>query len=424
MLILRRYLYVSPSNSTIMAIIENMWLRKSRKRVAGAVLYQAMEQTRMRELAKSVSNPRTQSQMNQRVKWSQLVNFYRANGQWMKYAYETKKAAQSEYNKFMSLNVASSQVYFTKDQAAAGSCIVSPYIMTQGSLPSIEFTAENGSWPSNIYFPDGSTLLSTTTIAELSQKMISQNPAIRQGDQLSFIRFTQMFNGDTGYPYVIVRTYEMIVDQTSTELVGTYLPLDYIGIAYVGGLPQLAVIDSGNAGGFLMCLSRTTGGKTYVSSQSIITTGMDATIANYGSDAQLAAAIASYGENADAFLSSTQADQDNQAPTPLAIVGVQVGETTFLPGSRVEMTDNFEAGDRVTIIFNNDVPDQDPTSIGLNTTAQGVTLSSPSHQGNTVYGTIPAGKTFLPDELLSVILVRFSGNIYNAVFNSAVPFPS
>lgn len=424
MLILRRYLYVSPSKFILMAIIENMWLRKSRKRVAGAVLYQAMEQTRMRELAKSVSNPRTQSQMNQRVKWSQLVNFYRANSQWMKYAYETKKAAQSEYNKFMSLNVTTSQVYFTKDQAAAGSCIVCPYIMTQGSLPSIEFTAENGSWPSNIYFPAGSTLISTTTIGELSQKMIQQNPAIRQGDQLSFIRFTQMFNGDTGYPYVIVRTYEMIVDQTSQELVGSYLPLDYINILNIGSLPQLGVVDSGNAGGFLMCLSRTTGGKTYVSSQSIITTKMDTTIANYGSDAQLAEAVASYGENADAFLSSTQANTDSQAPTSMAIIGIEVNDRIFVPGSKVFMAENFEAGARVTIIFNNAVPFEIPSTFSLSTTEQSFVLTSPGHQDNTIYGEVPSGKTFGPDELLSLVLVRFTTGIYNAVFDSAVPFPS
>ena len=401
-----------------MAIIENMWLRKAKKRVAGAVLYQAMEQTRMRELAKSVTNPRTQSQMNQRVKWSQLVNFYRANGQWMKYAYETKKPAQSEYNKFMSLNVTNSQVYFTKAQAAAGSSVVAPYIMTQGSLPSIEFTAENGSWPSNIYYPTGSTLIPSTTIAEFSQKLISQNPAIRQGDQLSFIRFTQMFNGDTGNPYVIVRQYELVVNQTSQELVASYLPLDYIGILNTGSLPQLGVIDSGNAGGFLMVLSRTTGGKTYVSSQSIITTKMDAILSTYGSDAQLAAAVASYGENADAFLSSTQANTDNQAPTPVGIVGVQVGEDIFLPGQRVRMQDNFVGGDEVTIIFNDDVSPQTTGVVGMSTTLQTLNLSNVTVDGRLVTGTLASGLSFDPAELLALVVVRLGTNYYSAQFNS------
>lgn len=400
-----------------MAIIENMWLRKAKKRLAGAVLYQAMEQTRVRELAKSVSNPRTQSQMNQRVKWSQLVNFYRANGQWMKYAYETKKPAQSEYNKFMSLNVTNSQVYFTKAQAAAGSSVVCPYIMTQGSLPSIEFTAETNAWNSNIYFPANTALLPSTTIAALSRAMIEQNPAIRQGDQLSFIRFTQMFNSDTGNPYVIVRKYEMIVDMTSTSLVGSYLPLDYISILYSGNIACLAVIDSGNAGGFLMCLSRTTGGKTYVSSQSIITTRMDATLATYGSDAQLAAAVASYGENADAFLSSTQANIDSQAPTPLAITGIQVGENIWLPGQRVPMLENFAGGDEVTILFNDDVPPSSPVSSSVITNIKSTALQSLSYEGAQVTGVLPTSAEYVSGEYLHSIGVRYQDAYYTAIFN-------
>lgn len=399
-----------------MAIIENLWLRKSKKRLGGVVLYQAMEQTRARELATSVSNPRTQSQMNQRVKWSQLVNFYRVNANWMKYAYETKSAQQSEYNKFMQLNVSNSQVYFTKQEAAAGSAVVCPYIMTQGSLPSIEYQEEAGAWWSNIYYPAGSVLTSTTTIAEFSQNLILANPAIRQGDQLSFIRFTQMFNSDTGAPYVVVRKYEILVDITSTELVGTYLPLDYIGTQVVGSTPSLAVIDSGNAGGFLLCLSRTQGGKTYVSSQRIITTRMDATIAQYSSAQQLAAAIASYGENADAFLSTTTADQNTQAPTQLAIIGIEANDHTFTPGNYCLMHADFEAEDPVRIIFNGSVQGETILVATLYTNKKSISLGSTYTDGTSISGNIPAATTILEDEYLVSIAVRLSSGFYNAQF--------
>ena len=399
-----------------MAIIENMWLRKAKKRLGGAVLYQAMEQTRARELASSVANPRTASQMGQRVKWANLVNFYRANADWMKYAYETKSASQSEYNKFMSLNVAASQIYFTKQQAAAGSSIVCPYIMTQGSLPSIEFTEESGSWPTNIYFPQGFFLLPTTTIAEFSLHAIQQNPAIRQGDQLSFIRFTQMFNSDTGNPYVIVRKYELVFDTSSTELVGSYLPLDYIGVLAVGNPNQLGVIDSGLAGGFLLCLSRTQGGKTYVSSQRIITTGMSATIASFSSDQQLAAAVASYGENADAFLSSTSAGINSQAPTPMAIVMVTNGAVTMNPGSVVKMANNFAAGDTIRVIFNNSLEDVVPSSVTFYTNKSSFALTGVSVDGSAVIGSVPTPSTFGDDVYLTSVAVRLPDNLYIAQY--------
>lgn len=399
-----------------MAIIENMWLRKSKKRLGGAVLYQAMEQTRMRELASSVANPRTASQMGQRVKWANLVSFYRANANWMKYAYETKSANQSEYNKFMQLNVANSQVFFTKQQAAAGSAIVCPYIMTQGSLPSIEFTEESGSWPTNIYYPTGSPLIATTTVAEFSQRVIAQNPAIRNGDQLSFLRFTQMFNSDTGYPYVIVRKYELVLNISSTELVGTYLPLDYIGTLQIGDPWKIGVIDSGLAGGFLMILSRTQNGKTYVSSQRIITSQMDAILSQYGSQEQLAAAVASYGENADAFLSSTTADTNSEAPTPLAIVGVESLDRILLPGSRVLCSTAFQGGEDVSVLLSGSFEDETPSHIFLGTSLRAVDITSLTTAENVVTGAVPAGTTFSENETLSYVTVRTNKGVYFCQF--------
>lgn len=413
---MQRLTYVQPLTITAMAIIENLWLRKSKKRLAGVVLYQAMEQTRARELATSVSNPRTQSQMAQRVKWSQLVSFYRANADWMKYAYETKTPQQSEYNKFMQLNTANSNIYMTKEQASFGACVVMPYVMTQGSLPSINFTEESGSWPSNIYYPSGSFLIESTTISEFSQKLISQNPAMRNGDQLSFIRFTQQEDWNTGYPFVQVRKYEIVLDITSTELVGAYLPLDYIGVVNVGTPNQLAVIDSGLAGGFLLVLSRTQGGKTFVSSQSIITTRMDDIITAFSSAEKLAASIASYGETPDAFLSTATANQNSEAPTTLAIIGVEETGTIQVPGSIVKMTDYFEAGEEVSFIFNQTLPEVTPSSMAIHTNKKRVSIDSPTRSGTKITGAIQGSTTFSDDEYLVSASVRLPSGFYIAQF--------
>lgn len=418
---MQRLTYVLPLTITAMAIIENLWLRKSKKRLAGVVLYQAMEQTRARELATSVSNPRTQSQMAQRVKWSQLVSFYRANASWMKYAYETKSPQQSEYNKFMQLNVSNSNIYMTKEQASFGACVVMPYVMTQGSLPSIGFTAETGSWDSNIYLPAGFSLVETTTITEFSNALIQLNPAMRNGDQLSFVKFRQETDWNTGYPYVTVRRFELVLNIASTELVSSYLPLDYISVVAGTSQSQLAVIDSGQAGGFLMILSRTIGGKTYVSSQSIITTRMDGTITAFSSPEKLATSIASYGETPDAFLSSTTANQDSQAPTNLAIIGVECGGTIFPPGFICMMMDNFVGGDEVTVLFNGDVPDEQPTSISLNTNVKTVALESRGHSGTHATGNLPSTVDFAATEYLVTLSVRFPSGIYVAQFQAPRP---
>ena len=69
-----------------MAIVTSMWLKGTKQKLGGSVLYQAMGQTRQRELAANVANPRTNSQMQQRTRWANLVNFYRVNAGWMKFA--------------------------------------------------------------------------------------------------------------------------------------------------------------------------------------------------------------------------------------------------------------------------------------------------------------------------------------------------
>lgn len=316
-----------------MAIVQTMWMTGTKKKLGGTVLYQAMGQTRQRELAAEISNPRTTQQMTQRVKWSNLVNLYRANRSWMKYAFETKKTNQSEYNKFMSLNVASSAIYLPKNVAAAGGCVVNDYIITQGSLSSIETTKVTGGWASNIFLPAGFQLSASTTIQQLAAAVLPLNPAINEGDQLSFIRMTQQVNGATGVPFVVVRKYEVIISSTDTRLVGSFLPLDYIVTKSNGTELCIGVEDSGNAGGFVLILSRTIGGRTYVSSQRIIVANNTATISYYTGDAALQRAIDSYGESDEPFLTTSTANQNSQAGTALSIVSAFVDGADWAPGS-------------------------------------------------------------------------------------------
>lgn len=317
-----------------MAIVENFWLKDQRKRLAGAVIYQAMGQTRSRRLAETISNPRTESQMTQRVKWSNLVNLYRANRNWMKYAYETKKQTQSEYNKFMSLNVTSSPIYLPKQVAGAGGCVVAPYQITQGSLPSIEVVRAQDWWQTNIILPNDTQWQSTWTIAQFTQMILPLNPGIREGDQLSFIRMTQQVNADNGVPFVIVREYEMIFDSNSQELVSKYLPAAYFSSSEQPSDCRLVINDSGQAGGFVLILSRTIGGKTFVSSQKIVVANNETLINFYSSNAALQAAIDSYGQSQDAFLSSTTAAAGPVAPSPVSIVSVDGDLDQHVPGSR------------------------------------------------------------------------------------------
>lgn len=372
-----------------MAIVKNFWLKNQTKKLAGAVIYQAMGQTRSRELAAEVSNPRTIDQMTQRVKWANLVNFYRANKSWLKFAFETKPTNRTDYNQFMSLNVASSRIYLPKGIANQGGCVVDSYVMTQGSLASIEVTLNENQWDTNLYLPTGFEMPEFVTVGEVSEALIQSNPALREGDQISFIRLTQQTNSNTGVPYVVVRKYEVILNTSDLRFFYNFMPIDYIDASAKVTGNCISVLNSGNAGGFLLVLSRTTGGKTYVSTQSVIVANNAATVEAYSSANALQTAIDSYGESIEPFLTSTTAEVNNQAPVQSSIVSISGDLGNAVPGQifgpiSLETADEFE----VTL-------SETPTAVGAGSKVV-VVKAGVETEVTITNANIQAGKIVLP----------------------------
>ena len=401
-----------------MAIVKNFWLKNQSKKLAGAVIYQAMGQTRSRELASSVSNPRTTDQMSQRVRWANLVNFYRANKSWMKFAFENKPTNRTDYNQFMSLNAGTSKIYLPKSLATQGACIVDNYIMTQGSLPSIENNKVTGSWRTNLYLPVGSTLPNFPTVAEWTQALLQANPALREGDQVSFIRFTQQTSSDTGTPFVIVRKYEVVLSSTNFRQFSEYMPADYITEGGTVAQPCLEVTDSGLAGGWVLILSRTIGGKTYVSSQSIVVANNSAMIEQYSSDAALQAAIDSYGESTEPFLTSTTANVDSNAPVAPSVVYVKLGDNTYTPGSIAFPIPDLTS--KTIEIGLSSMPEEGFVEMSMGVTYGGntseVTEESLTKDGNTLKGTLQGDLSQFEGWAMADILLQFDGPGVRGVF--------
>lgn len=334
-----------------MSVVKNFSQVDQSGRLGEQVFYVVNGETRARKLAAKVNNPRTVQQMEQRTKWANLVNFYRANRGWMKYAYENKKRNQSDYNKFMSLNVASSRIYLPKGFANQGACVVDAYTMTQGSLPSIETVATTGGWNTNLYLNNANGLPASPTVKEVSEQLLAANPALREGDQLSFVRLTQQTNPVTGAPYVVVREYEVILSTTNVKFFFEYMPEGYIAFNASANPDCIKVVDSGAAGGFLLILSRTISGKTYVSTQNIVVANNATMIDAYSSTSAQQAAIDSYGESVEPFLTSSSANTDSQAATALSILSVKVDGVLHAVGTTVYPC-GFEAGDAVEVTMN------------------------------------------------------------------------
>lgn len=296
-----------------MAVLKNLVMRGASQRLGGMVLYQLKGQTLARELAPAVSNPRTPAQMDNRVRLQNVVSVYRANRGWMKGAFENKKEKESDYNAFVSANLSSSQVAFTKQQAAAGAAVAAPYQISSGSLGSIEQQISESELQTNIYLGT-LTIDQATTVGEFAAAVIANNNNIVQGMQLSLILNIQQVNQATGIPYIITRAYEVILDAASTELLSAYYP-DAL-LASGGGQDNILYADLADqgSGAASFILSHTVSAITRVSEQSLLQFGSLAVYNSYTSAAAIAEAVSSYGENQVNFLDSNSAGEQNDVP--------------------------------------------------------------------------------------------------------------
>lgn len=331
-----------------MAILSGIGLSKSKNKLGNLVLMnKAGVGVVAREYVADIRNPQSNSQMVRRVKWANLVNFYRLSKGWIAKAFENKKQGQSDYNKLMSLNINVSKASLTKTQASLGAVVLQPYVVSYGSIQPVEQRYENGIGYSNLSTGD-LAVTATTTIAQLSTALLANNPQLRNGDQISFISYLE--NYVDGVPYSTCRAFEMPVDTTRTaELISDFLPDFLCTSVEDGGVHVLANTNVG-AGAFTFVISRTIGGKIYVSTQSLVCTP-SVTRQHFESAAQEREAIASYGESATDFLDSNTYGTTTPAGIPVVITKVLTidDEHEYYPNS--EMLVNTISGMEVEIFF-------------------------------------------------------------------------
>lgn len=289
-----------------MAKIKSAGLRNYVGRLGGNVYYVAGGQNIGRELAPSVANPRTKSQMRQRMRWANIVNMYKANKDWMgRLSFENKPQNWSYYNAFMSANLfQTAPIYLTRDVAETGGVILAPYVMTQGTLPvvTLEHAADVGGFVTNIRIGTYQE-----TVGSLSASILANNPMWQRGDQLSLVF---MYRDQLYRP--MVYPIEIILDPTdTTELtdIGTpFAILDDI-LEPDGGYLAVHMEVGQSSTIYALCAvhSRTVSGKTYVSTQSFVLSpyaeieARDAT-----TDEAFENAYESYGTTEDYFLATDE----------------------------------------------------------------------------------------------------------------------
>lgn len=269
---------------------------------------------------------RSEAQQRRRVLWANLVNFYKASRFWMPKAFETKKRNQSDYNKFMQLNINTSKIALTKTESESGACVAAAYIVSQGSLPSIRVSEGNQQWTTNI----GVGALSIddeTTVGEFSRAVIANNGHIVEGMQLSFVSYQQSVDV-LNIPRLISRLYEVTLNSESSELLRDYLP-DFCSDVVDGFLSTNTMISTG---GFAYILSQQTSTGLQVSTQQL-TVNNASLLAVYTSTAQRDKAVDSYGLDTEVVLSPVTLNSQTAEDQPNYIEYVEIDGVKYYPGS-------------------------------------------------------------------------------------------
>lgn len=244
------------------------------------------------------SASRSQAQQERRVKWSNLVAFYKLSKLFMSRAFETKERTQSDYNKFMSVNMNRTQVSLTKEEANQGACVVEPLRVSLGTLTPITYQFQSNALQTNLNYTEELTL--DTTVGEFSAVLIADNPELKEGMQLSVIMYTQELI--EGVPRAFMRAIEVTLDiSASTTDLGAIF--DGVNLSSTGG--KLAFGFTRQPQGVALIWSYSADGKGIrVSTQDVLLIGSQDVYNEWTSDTKAAQARESYGEDPEHFLES------------------------------------------------------------------------------------------------------------------------
>lgn len=400
-----------------MSIITNGLLGSSRNKVGNIVTYRMKGQDIARSKAAQVSNPRTNAQQSQRVKLANLVALYRVLSAWMDgIAFQSKPQRWSDYNAFVSANIGENRVVLTKQQAAAGYGIVAPYIVTRGSLPTIEINPTTANvFQSNIQVGDGLTIGVDTTIGAFSTAILNNNNGLVQGMQLSLVMVYQLQQGGAYYP--MVRYFEVILDINSTELLATRMDVSHLGVS--NGALAFVRGETDPITGFTFILSHTVANQTRVSTQRLTLTSTEVYDLFSSAQAQTEA-IESYGASlAEPFLVSNYGDGGVNPDVYVlpSIISVAVRDRN--PVAVGEYLGSVGTENAYTLtIRTSQALDELPTSVRFTTQDSTVEATSVAFSEGAIVASFAADSVNPSYPIRSVGMTLQSGVVITASFNS------
>lgn len=305
-----------------------------------------------RPYVKQVKNPRTRSQMVQRVKWPNLITAWRVLKPYIQLGMQDKKLSQSDYNAFISRNLANNTAYLFKDEVKQGAMLVAPYVLTSGSLG---LCSMDTATRSSIRVAE-SINLANATIGAVSASIIENNANYAIGDQITFIVLGQVLAA--GVPSVVPAAYKFVLTEFYNNVPFTAAVAVYGAIEPVveGGMLGYDFVDVTYQGYGAACIhSRLSSQGILEVSTSAIHTFFDGNIP-LGQSTPFGVseedAINSYGVSESVFLNPSSFGEVDESLMPslssASCSGMQFSSTAQIVASADAMVtlkgSNFDAG--------------------------------------------------------------------------------
>lgn len=274
----------------------------------------------------------TVSQRIQRSRLSNIVNFFKVIKAIEARAWENKTGYTSDFNMFTKNNLATSPVFLTKQESAAGASVIAPYVVSKGNLMALSQSFADSKFNFGVAVTPNMAI-GAATIADLSKAIIANNSDINNGDKISLAVLKDNYAIVAGLqvPQASCNYFEFTLDENNTLACTT--------LANFAAM-NFSVDENGNWFAGIACdaafaiHSRQTSGVLETSSQSIIIKEETAIFTKYTSDSQKQLAMDSYGYQSDVLL-TPGATTDTAEIATASVSSIKYDDTTLANGGTI-----------------------------------------------------------------------------------------
>lgn len=213
---------------------------------------------------KSKGNGATDLQRAHRCKLANVVNFYKAKPALFARAFETKAKHQSDFNKFVQLNLAKASVLMPAAHAKAGCFVYDFFTLSEGSLGNLAASFSGGDTVVSAVKTSTDVDWDASTVGAISTALLAANTWLKAGDEINLVQVRNTSVLQLSKPERVCRlaVVSFVINTTDSRafssLKGDFnaeVSSDSSGVSFADGVPAAMIISRLNGANLLVSTS-------------------------------------------------------------------------------------------------------------------------------------------------------------------------